>query len=388
MPLDLFSIQVMTLITMLVVTMAALLAWMINRQVAGLQLFALGLLALAAGALFGIVGVFQSAKGIVLACDACLLGGMVTVAGGVRVFRGFPTLPRQLVGGAAALTWSLIWYCLFSRNNPDLRAGVLAAVFALLTLDAAVSMFRRVPVRDRLIYWPTGFAFAFASLYLAARAALSFSGTYAVQSAPLPFDIASTICADIAYLSCVVGLLLACNAQLRYEAQKLALFDSLTGLPNRRFIQERLLETERRSRRSGERFGLIYLDLDGFKVINDTLGHCAGDDLLRKVSAAMGCVIRASDFLGRIGGDEFVVVAERIASRGEIEVLAAQIESAVAAEPVPGDFALSLRVSCGLAVFPDDASSGNEVMRAADTAMYHAKRRNQRTDEQSNAAVA
>ena len=79
---------------------------MINRQVAGLQLFALGLLALAAGALFGIVGVFQSAKGIVLACDACLLGGMVTVAGGVRVFRGFPTLPRQLVGGAAAVTWS------------------------------------------------------------------------------------------------------------------------------------------------------------------------------------------------------------------------------------------------------------------------------------------
>ncbi len=151
-------------------------------------------------------------------------------------------------------------------------------------------MFRNVARRDRAIHWPTGFAFAFAATYLAVRAVAAFSGMYGTGLfTPAPVELGFTICANAAYIGCVAGMLLASNTQLRHDARKLALFDPLTNLPNRRFILDRLLDAERSSIAAGHRFGIIYLDLDGFsRKSTIQLGHATGDELLRgNVSAAM-----------------------------------------------------------------------------------------------------
>jgi diguanylate cyclase (GGDEF)-like protein len=170
-------------------------------------------------------------------------------------------------------------------------------------------------------------------------------------------------------------MLIASNARLRHEAQKMALFDPLTNLPNRRYLLDCLADTERQTVEAGLRFGIIYLDLDGFKAINDTLGHAMGDDLLRKASAAMSGALRAGDCLARIGGDEFVVVAEHVQTRSDLLVLAERLKRAVEAQPVPVDFPFRMRISCGCAIFPDDGNTAERVMREADEAMYRDKRR-------------
>jgi diguanylate cyclase (GGDEF)-like protein len=375
-PLDLLTVKVMTLVTVSIVSLAALFAWRINRQVPGIRLFVLGLLALAVGSLVGLARLFISGNVVLAACNVLMLGGVIAVAQGVRTFRGFPKLSRPVVAGLAGTVALFYFYWLLVHASFGMRVGVVSSAFALLTADASASMFRRVSLRDRLMYWPTGFAFAFASLYLSLRATGAFAGFYGSSLfAPVPVELVSTICANVAYVGCVVGLLLASNTQLRHDAQRLALFDPLTNLPNRRLILDRLLEAEQRTVTSGFRFGIVYLDLDGFKVINDTLGHAAGDDLLRNASAAMASVLRAGDCLGRIGGDEFVVLAEHVETRAQVTALAERLKSVVEATPVAGHPARRMRISCGVAIFPDDGTSAHDVMREADVAMYQAKRR-------------
>jgi diguanylate cyclase (GGDEF)-like protein len=178
----------------------------------------------------------------------------------------------------------------------------------------------------------------------------------------------------VAYIGCVAGMLLASNTQLRHDARKLALFDPLTNLPNRRFILDRLLDAERSSMAAGHRFGIIYLDLDDFKEINDTLGHAAGDELLRDVSAAMAGALRAGDCLGRIGGDEFVVLAEHVEHPAGVKALAQRLKAIAESVSVSGDATLRIGISCGCGIFPDDGANADEVMRVADHAMYRAKR--------------
>jgi len=367
----------MTLITALIVSAATLLAWKINRRVAGMRLFALGLFSISAGAIAGISRLVIPGNAVLIVCNLLMFAGMLAVAQSVRAFRGFRPLPNFAVCALGGTVAALFLFWLIVRDVFAVRVAVMSAAFALLTCDAALSMLRGVPARDRAVYWPTGIAFGFAAVYLAARAAVALSGGYGSNLlSPVPMELATTICGNVAYCGCAFGMLLASNAQLRYDAEKLALYDPLTSLPNRRLLLDRLLEAERRVLSEGGRLGVIYLDLDGFKQINDTLGHEAGDELLRNVSLAMARVLRADDCLARIGGDEFVVLIERVEGRGQIVTLAERLKNAVESQPISGDSGATMRASFGAAVFPGDGLSAHDVMREADAAMYHAKRRN------------
>ncbi len=367
----------MTLITMLIVSIATLLAGTVNRRVAGMRLFSFGLLSIWAGAVLGLARLAISGRLIVLACIVLMFGGMVTVVQAIRAFRGFRPLPKTAVLFLVGIVGVFFLYWLFVRDRFAFRVAGISASFALLTGDAAVSMFRKVHLRDRLIYWPTGCAFGLATVYLGARAVAASSGSYGADLlSPVPMELVSNICANIAYVGCAFGMLLASNAQLRRDAERLSLYDPLTNLPNRRLLLDRLLIAERRALAHGLQLGVIYLDLDGFKQVNDTLGHEAGDELLRNVSAAMVRVLRAEDCLARIGGDEFVALVEGVHNRAQILTLAERLTRAVASQPLAADSTIMVRASCGAAVFPEDGLSAHDVMREADAAMYHAKRRN------------
>jgi diguanylate cyclase (GGDEF)-like protein len=359
-------------------------AWKTSERVAGMRLFTIGLLSLSFGALTGIARIVVHGNAIVALSNVFMLGGMITVAQSIRIFRGVSPLPRAAVIGISAAASVLYFWWMFGQDNFAMRVAVISGSFALLSIDAARSMLRRVPAQDRMIYWPTGFGFAFASAYLTMRTAGALLGSYAAGLwSPVPIELASTVCANVAFIGCAFGMLIASNAHLRRDTEKMALIDSLTNLPNRRSFSERLLEAEERAFSTNRQFGLIYLDLDEFKQVNDMLGHDAGDDLLRRISAAMARMLRSGDCLGRIGGDEFVVLVEDARSRAEVEGLAGRLKAAVEREAFSADISAPVRVSHGVALFPENGCSAHDAMRQADAAMYRAKQRSRMLDKNS-----
>src|SRR6185312_7853118 len=222
-PLDLFTVKVMALVTVLTVSGAIALAWRINARVAGMRLFALGMLSLSAGGLLGLARILITGSAIIVACNIFMFGGMICVAQGIRKFRGFSSLSIPAVAMIAVTATVFFLYWIFERNSFSARVGVISCAFALLSMDASWSMFRGVPPSHRVIYWPTGLTFAFAAGYLVVRSAAGMAGAYgAGLFSPVPVELASTVCANIAYVLCAFGMMLASNAQLSIEAQKTA----------------------------------------------------------------------------------------------------------------------------------------------------------------------
>jgi diguanylate cyclase (GGDEF)-like protein len=375
--LDPITVKFMTLVTTHAISMAALLAARLNRQVAGLRWFACGLLLIGTGGVLGLARLWSEGPSILAASNVVMLAGFTTVAQGIRIFRNFRPIPWTSFAILSVVASALFLYWLIGRDLLSMRVGVMSAAFCILSADASASMFRRVAAAQRAIYWPAGITFGFVALYNGARSIGGFAGFYGKDVfSTLPLEMATTICSNVALIICVVSMLLAANAQLQHEARRMALFDPLTNLPNRRYFLERLVESERRSLVEGTRFGLVYLDLDGFKAVNDTLGHAVGDSLLRSVSAAMLGVLRAGDCLARVGGDEFVAIAEQVHSPSDLIVLSERLKRAVATHSSASDFPLPVRISSGCAVFPDDGRTGEAVLREADDAMYREKHGN------------
>ena len=152
-----------------------------------------------------------------------------------------------------------------------------------------------------------------------------------------------------------------------------AYHDALTGLPNRASFAEHLEEAVRRARRTGWTLGVMFLDLDRFKVINDSLGHDAGDQLLRIATSRIQRSVRESDMLFRMGGDEFTVLLESVRGPEEAAVVAQRILDVIA-EPVQlHQHEIRVTTSIGMALFPRDDPSGIRLVKSADTAMYRAK---------------
>lgn len=163
----------------------------------------------------------------------------------------------------------------------------------------------------------------------------------------------------------------------RKEAEKriehLAHHDVLTGLYNRYSLTSRLQQVVVNARREGEQLAVMFIDLDRFKIINDTLGHGAGDALLIQVASRLKAAVRESDIVGRLGGDEFVVVVTGLADANVAASLSSKIRQAIGEPYEVEGRPLHTTPSVGVAVFPNDGEDAETLMRNADTAMYHAK---------------
>lgn len=159
------------------------------------------------------------------------------------------------------------------------------------------------------------------------------------------------------------------------QVERLAHYDALTGLPNRVLLQERLRQVLSRGRRLGCTTAVLVIDLDGFKTVNDGLGHPAGDELLVCMATRLQQCLQPDDVLGRLGGDEFLVIVENCGSPAEVATLAGQLLAAVAAPvPLAGGRDAYVTASIGISLHPTDGSNGPvELLRDADAAMYRAK---------------
>ncbi|MEJ0100578.1 MAG: bifunctional diguanylate cyclase/phosphodiesterase [Pseudomonadota bacterium] len=160
------------------------------------------------------------------------------------------------------------------------------------------------------------------------------------------------------------------NQQLRHAATH----DSLTALPNRTLMLDRLTQAVHLGQRQNTSFAVVAFDLDRFKVVNDTLGHAAGDELLRHVSQRVGAVLRRSDTLARMGGDEFVALLPGVGTRTEASRVLAKVQESLQKSMDLNGVAVHVASSIGVAFFPQDSTDPVTLLRHADAAMYFAKR--------------
>jgi diguanylate cyclase (GGDEF)-like protein len=163
------------------------------------------------------------------------------------------------------------------------------------------------------------------------------------------------------------------NAGLLEEARHQALHDPLTGLANRRLLEEAAGRAIATAERTGASVGLLFLDLDGFKAVNDDLGHAAGDLVLRRIADTLQEAVRGEDTVARFSGDEFAVLLPRVEDREQAGKVARKLSDALSGPIQMGGRHLRLTASVGIALVPDDAGTYDELLHHADTAMYRMK---------------
>jgi diguanylate cyclase (GGDEF)-like protein len=157
------------------------------------------------------------------------------------------------------------------------------------------------------------------------------------------------------------------------ELRHHAAHDPLTGLPNRRLLQDRLTNALAQARRKRGLVAVLLLDLDDFKAVNDTLGHPAGDALLQAIARRLSGILRVSDTLARLGGDEFALVQVGARQPADIAILAQKVLAALASPFDLGGQEAYISTSLGIALFPDDGGDTHDLLKNADLALYRAK---------------
>jgi diguanylate cyclase (GGDEF)-like protein/PAS domain S-box-containing protein len=166
--------------------------------------------------------------------------------------------------------------------------------------------------------------------------------------------------------------------QFEERIRHLANYDNLTALPNRTLFYDRLSQAINLAQRNRHEMALLYLDLDRFKWVNDTRGHDAGDEVLKRAADRIQAQVRESDTVARIGGDEFAVILPKIGSPQDAAIVAEKVIDALCARFSVGDEAqadIEIGASIGIAIFPGDGADMDALFKAADTAMYKAKQR-------------
>lgn len=156
------------------------------------------------------------------------------------------------------------------------------------------------------------------------------------------------------------------------EVKKLAYYDQLTGLPNRFLFEDRLRQVISKHKRDGNKFALLFIDLDGFKLINDNYGHRSGDHLLIELSQRFQNSVRNEDTIARIGGDEFVGVLQNTDGNGAMKVAHKLLKAASTPIILP-DAEVQVSASIGVAIYPDHAQTANDLLICSDNFMYNAK---------------
>lgn len=243
------------------------------------------------------------------------------------------------------------------------------AIISLLAVS--VIMMYGARSRDQLMVYgmfalfSTALAFAFVSRWLSVWG-LDFD----TPSNAIPTNIPVMIGLMLYTVGWTFSITVACYYRATQTVRQMALEDSLTGLPNRRALDDQLASICRQAERYGQGFAIIALDLDGFKRVNDELGHQAGDDLLREVASRLRRYVRQSDFAGRLGGDEFLIILRNVRTREEaqrsLERLLSELQGGTEGE----SGRLAVGISAGLALSPEDGTTPYQLLRKADKRMY------------------
>ena len=239
--------------------------------------------------------------------------------------------------------------------------GILCLVFLSAAYLYVVSTARKTRGAIPAVAGLVGWAFSFPVVALIER---SFPGIV----------LNRTLVEAPQYLV-VVGIILTLIEEYMVRTERLAMHDPLTDLPNRRLFEERLIATMEEARVDRTTVACLVIDVDNFKHINDTLGHSAGDQLLRALAVRLSWHMSPRDILARTGGDEFTALLAGVTDEHHLRFIAGAMMSAASVPIMLDGKAVDVRISVGIALSPDDADDIDSLRRAADEAMYSAKRR-------------
>ena len=199
------------------------------------------------------------------------------------------------------------------------------------------------------------------------------AGDFSVNIEPQRYREMSLLAGHLEHMRVTLGRQFEAMKQHEQKLRDLAHFDALTQLPNRVLLEDRMRIALIQSQRRHQSLAVVYLDLDGFKSVNDAHGHLVGDRLLIAVAQRMKSALREGDTLARIGGDEFIAVLVDLERSDDCKPVLDRMLKA-AAEPVRvGDVVLKVSASLGVTIYPDDPSNAEQLIRHADQAMYRAK---------------
>jgi len=360
--LDTQTLLVAISLMALVSAMVMFLLWRINTAQHGVLLWFIASLLQAAAYASPLI---PAAGGIgIVLNNLLIIVSLLLMLEGALQFRGHHSNRRWLLAGVLLPIAAM--FIVMNVDNPLLRYRVIDFYTTLVFFSIAAVMVRRAESREALLIYSVAALFCVmvgALVFL--RWLIAITTTTPVPiAAPLPFN-------SIVFLGFLVfsagwtySITLACYFRAQQSALALAREDPLTGLPNRRGADEALAQEIKRARRSGKAFSLILLDLDGFKSVNDTMGHAAGDAVLVGVSRRLAEQVRGSDFIARLGGDESVAEHQSAMDRfRECLELPIELEGRQ----------IRIRASAGAAQWGKDGDTSDELLRAADKRMYQNK---------------
>jgi diguanylate cyclase (GGDEF)-like protein len=349
--------------------------WNADRPGPGLIRIASGDLLIGSGLLVPVFRSYLPGSAIDFVSGLLIFAGAISILTGVCMFRGFRPLTKSFLALVSAAYFGVFAYWLFVSNDPPARAALSSVALAVISISLAVAMARDLPPEDRRLYVFSAFIFGLHSFSLLVRAAwaVAHHGAGTLQPGS-PADFTVMLSLNFVTKGCCFAIAIASSRKLYHNTRILALIDPLTQLANRRSLDDRLAKPRPHSPDHASSVALIYLDLDNFKAINDTFGHLAGDEALRIVSKRLQATPGMPSFPARLGGDEFVLLLEDVRSRSAASSFMETVVRSVESEMTVSGQRVSLTVSCGIALYPDDVANVSDLMRAADDSMYRAKR--------------
>lgn len=368
----------LTFVSMALTTVIVLfLIWRINRNMPGVVFWLLGGLLMLVSTLTLFLGVqlsFPEGLAPFLSNSLSLPGSMLLMEGTLR-FRGFISRTRWLLLlGLIPVFVLASWINRYDAPARYVFHDSFAMTFQFIT---AVAFVWRPTDRDELyanILAAVGSALMAISVSIRLLMALANSeqvmgGTGSTVTQWYLFTGTNF------YVMWMFGISVACYFRSRQQVMQLAREDSLTGLPNRRCIDERLVQTLAECKRSGEAFAVIMADINDFKLVNDRFGHSAGDRLLHGLAERLQDAVREADFAGRLGGDEFLVIARPVESKAALEQVVSRLRSSMEGPlAIPGG-SFNVTVSIGAVFSPAGSETADQLLGAADAEMYRDKAR-------------
>jgi diguanylate cyclase (GGDEF)-like protein len=369
---DIFTLEIFTTLNMLLAGTAMFLVWTVNRHTSGVRRCAFACLIFLIGFATFPARLVIPGKPSILIPNYLIFAGMLVLLDGVRAFRGLRRPRGWYVAGSAVYAF-LLFFWTYMRDDINARTIVEMVAVVVVAWSLIAAMITNVAEKDRYIYWATAAGMGLHGLAAFIKGCDAIWGPTILFWSPRPVDILFSATLNVCIIGCAFGLSMAINLKLQRETEVLARYDPLTQLPNRRHFEEILERFEQRAFEAGERLALVYCDLDDFKGINDMLGHEGGDMALRLVGERLRKVVDKNVCLARVGGDEFLLLIEKVSSREKVHGLIKRLASAVEGPIEFEGQTVMLKISCGLAIYPDDVGSVSDLIRLADAAMYMVK---------------
>ncbi len=349
--------------------------WLIDRQMPGIGLWCLGsTVNLAAFVIYaGLTTAEHESHLGVVAVDALRMFAALTAFIGVLQL-------RQFIGAQGTQAWLLTCgvIAVFSwLMNMDIRLGIVApdAATAVLAVLASIALvWRNTSQNERKVYGITAFFIGLAGLAFGARAFQAWAvpdevNLQTFSYAAMPFAIML-----ISIVGWSSGVIMACYYRSQQRMLAMAREDVLTGLPNRRGLEEALTRVLAQAQRQEARFGIILIDLNSFKQVNDRHSHALGDALLKELGRRLREFARDADMAGRLGGDEFLLILPRVQQPQDLQTTLSRLQRSINGSARLQGLELNVSISAGGALWPEDGQSIDALMSHADKAMYVCKR--------------